>query len=110
MSKRQKSKRHKSRCSSALKKLLLDPKTLEMPAMIISRQLDSVAICLLAMEGEAVQSSKQGPVNDWHDQSYTPNGIKGRLPDPDNDTGSDICLRYDDDRRGSRSVSSSSKT
>jgi hypothetical protein len=39
----------------------------------------------------------------WPDQSYLPDNVDGRLLDPDDDTGRDICSGYDDDRVEDRS-------
>jgi hypothetical protein len=42
-------------------------------------------------------------VDDWPDQGYLPGNVLGHQPDPDDDTGSDICLGYNDDRIENRS-------
>ena len=53
---------------------------------------DDTLLCSSAEEGD-----------NWPEEDYSPDNVNGRLPDPDGDTGSDICSEYDDDKVETRS-------
>jgi hypothetical protein len=52
---------------------------------------------------DTLLSSSAGEVDNWPEEDYSPDNVNGRLPDPDEDTGSDICSEYDDDKVETRS-------
>jgi hypothetical protein len=55
-------------------------------------EIDDMLLCSSAEEED-----------NWPEEDYSPDNVNGRLPDPDGDTGSDICSEYDDDKVETRS-------